>query len=169
MLNQCDYDPRELSGQPIGMFHCPKCSEMVVAGLPHPPPDMDSDGDLCISLYCGHRREYHTPKCAFSACTCEAFEEAPTAEEADAYLRGLGVIKKCEVCGQDASLTNDFVTHLMKRYTALHAAAEQMRDALELAQKVCHERFCDRHPMGQSEVCKVASDALTPVRFKQEA
>jgi len=32
----CQYDPRELIGQPIGMFHCPLCLEVVVAGLPHP-------------------------------------------------------------------------------------------------------------------------------------
>jgi hypothetical protein len=23
---------------PIGMFHCPECGEMVLAGLPHTPP-----------------------------------------------------------------------------------------------------------------------------------
>jgi hypothetical protein len=32
----CAYDPRPLLGQPIGMFHCPECGEMVLAGLPHP-------------------------------------------------------------------------------------------------------------------------------------
>jgi hypothetical protein len=31
----CSHDPRELVGQPIGMYHCPKCGEMVVAGLKH--------------------------------------------------------------------------------------------------------------------------------------
>jgi hypothetical protein len=38
---QCAYDPRELAGQPIGMFHCPSCGDMVLAGLPHPPPDLN--------------------------------------------------------------------------------------------------------------------------------
>lgn len=33
---KCIYDPREMSGLPIGMFHCPECGEMVIAGLPHP-------------------------------------------------------------------------------------------------------------------------------------
>ena len=32
----CTYDPRPLVGEPIGMFHCPGCGRMVVAGLPHP-------------------------------------------------------------------------------------------------------------------------------------
>ncbi len=33
---KCSYDPREMSGQPIGMFHCPECGEMVLAGMIHP-------------------------------------------------------------------------------------------------------------------------------------
>lgn len=41
MDEQCKYDPRELTGQPIGMFHCPSCGDMVLAGLPHPPPDVE--------------------------------------------------------------------------------------------------------------------------------
>jgi hypothetical protein len=26
----------EYIGVPIGMFHCPECGEMVLAGVPHP-------------------------------------------------------------------------------------------------------------------------------------
>lgn len=36
----CSYDPTQLKGQPIGMFHCPECGHMVVAGLEH--QDYDS-------------------------------------------------------------------------------------------------------------------------------
>ena len=36
---QCGHDPRELKGLPIGMYHCPECGEMVIAGLPHYPED----------------------------------------------------------------------------------------------------------------------------------
>lgn len=32
--------------------------------------------------------------------------------------------------------------------------------ALQLLQKHVHDRHCDPHPMGQSELCKVSSDAL---------
>jgi len=32
---KCDFDPKEVHGA-IGMFHCPKCGEMVVAGVSHP-------------------------------------------------------------------------------------------------------------------------------------
>ena len=32
----CTYDPSPLKGVPIGMFHCPECGEMVVAGMEHP-------------------------------------------------------------------------------------------------------------------------------------
>lgn len=31
----CPYDPREMAGLPIGMFHCPMCGEMVIAGMEH--------------------------------------------------------------------------------------------------------------------------------------
>ena len=32
---ECTFDPTVYAGQPIGMFHCPECGEMVLAGLPH--------------------------------------------------------------------------------------------------------------------------------------
>jgi Recombination endonuclease VII len=35
-MNLCPYDPKEMAGKPIGMFHCPLCGIMCVAGLPHP-------------------------------------------------------------------------------------------------------------------------------------
>lgn len=35
-MAKCDYDPTPLLGEPIGMFHCPLCGEMVLAGFPHP-------------------------------------------------------------------------------------------------------------------------------------
>lgn len=33
----CDYDPRTLTGQPVGQFHCPRCGEVQIAGLAHAP------------------------------------------------------------------------------------------------------------------------------------
>jgi len=33
---KCSYDPSKLIGVPMGMFHCPECGEMVLAGYPHP-------------------------------------------------------------------------------------------------------------------------------------
>ncbi len=35
----CAEKPEELIGQPLGMYHCPDCGAMVVAGMHHP--------DLC--------------------------------------------------------------------------------------------------------------------------
>lgn len=32
----CQEKPETLLGSPIGMYHCPDCSAMVVAGFPHP-------------------------------------------------------------------------------------------------------------------------------------
>lgn len=36
MPYQCPHDPRDLAGEPIGMYHCPHCGVMVIAGIPHP-------------------------------------------------------------------------------------------------------------------------------------
>jgi len=32
---KCTFDPKNIT-DPIGMFHCPECGEMVVAGIEHP-------------------------------------------------------------------------------------------------------------------------------------
>ena len=33
---KCSYDPMVFLGEPIGMYHCPECGEMVIAGMEHP-------------------------------------------------------------------------------------------------------------------------------------
>lgn len=33
---KCPHDPREYAGKPIGMYHCPLCGCMCLAGLEHP-------------------------------------------------------------------------------------------------------------------------------------
>lgn len=38
-MTKCTYDPSEFKNQPIGMFHCPECGEMVLAGMSHPEWD----------------------------------------------------------------------------------------------------------------------------------
>ena len=40
----CSHDPRKTTG-PIGMYHCPECGDMVLAGLHHPPSEEDIDWD----------------------------------------------------------------------------------------------------------------------------
>lgn len=32
----CDEKPEKLRGMPLGMYHCPDCGAMVIAGVPHP-------------------------------------------------------------------------------------------------------------------------------------
>lgn len=32
----CTYDPKTAKGAPLGMYHCPLCGEMVLAGAEHP-------------------------------------------------------------------------------------------------------------------------------------
>ena len=35
---KCPHDPRIYEGYPLGMYHCPVCLEMVIAGMEHPDP-----------------------------------------------------------------------------------------------------------------------------------
>lgn len=42
-MSSCPHRPEELKCQPIGMYHCPACGMMVVAGVPHPPAEDDFD------------------------------------------------------------------------------------------------------------------------------
>jgi hypothetical protein len=32
----CAEKPEAMAGQPLGMYHCPDCGAMVMAGIPHP-------------------------------------------------------------------------------------------------------------------------------------
>ena len=35
-MNLCKHDPKQYAGFPIGMYHCPECGQMVLAGMDHP-------------------------------------------------------------------------------------------------------------------------------------
>lgn len=52
-MSKCSYDPKPVTG-PIGMFHCPDCGDMVIAGFEH--PDMD-EVDKRYAEYCDERYE----------------------------------------------------------------------------------------------------------------
>lgn len=39
----CTHEPRTGLGQPIGMYHCPECGEMQVAGMQHIPHSIDCE------------------------------------------------------------------------------------------------------------------------------
>jgi len=44
MKAKCPFNPIIYLNKPIGMFHCPWCGEMILAGIPHinyPPIDWD--------------------------------------------------------------------------------------------------------------------------------
>ena len=50
---KCGYDPKPLLGSPLGMFHCPECGAMQLAGLPHIDdedvfPDFEHSLDACF-------------------------------------------------------------------------------------------------------------------------
>jgi NTP pyrophosphatase (non-canonical NTP hydrolase) len=67
---ECPEDPRRLEGQPIGMYHCPSCGCMVIAGMDHGPHDdgcwLGLDGgslalrDLQAEVRAWQRRPYET-------------------------------------------------------------------------------------------------------------
>lgn len=48
-MTRCTFDPSGLKEVPLGMFHCPDCACMVIAGLPHgacePDCSMADDDD----------------------------------------------------------------------------------------------------------------------------
>ncbi len=49
----CAEEPELLAGAPIGMYHCPDCGAMVVAGFPHPP--------LCLLCASGGHPSFDRP------------------------------------------------------------------------------------------------------------
>jgi hypothetical protein len=53
----CKFDPFPLRGMPIGMFHCPECGGMVLAGMPHPvcPPEVGHTMQDGACIDCGAR------------------------------------------------------------------------------------------------------------------
>jgi len=59
----CNYDPTVVSNlpncaylEPVGMYPCPKCGEMVIAGLPHPAHDDDFDSKRAYQAHLGEDR-----------------------------------------------------------------------------------------------------------------
>jgi rRNA maturation protein Nop10 len=42
-MTKCTHDPTINKDQPIGMYHCPECGQMVMAGMPHIDYEFDID------------------------------------------------------------------------------------------------------------------------------
>lgn len=53
----CKYDPMEMKDAPIGMYHCPECGEMVLAGAPHPDYSLLEDDDEGLRSARRHDKE----------------------------------------------------------------------------------------------------------------
>ncbi len=52
-VKACPHDPMTMMGQPIGMYHCPGCGDMQVAGFPHTKTCID-----CVELPNELKQEY---------------------------------------------------------------------------------------------------------------
>lgn len=52
-MNKCSHNPVETKGA-IGMYHCPVCGDMIVAGFDHPDTDKEI---LAYGKYCDKRYE----------------------------------------------------------------------------------------------------------------
>ena len=52
MANKCPFDPSVYVNVPLGMFHCPGCGEMVIAGMAHPDYSEDDSvpNNVCTGL-----------------------------------------------------------------------------------------------------------------------
>jgi hypothetical protein len=46
----CPHDPVTRLGLAIGMYHCPDCGLMVVAGFPHPAIERDAEGEFQYAI-----------------------------------------------------------------------------------------------------------------------
>lgn len=53
---QCQEDPEKLAGQPIGMYHCPDCGCMVLAGMKHGPHEEDVCQLRIVGTYDGVKK-----------------------------------------------------------------------------------------------------------------
>lgn len=115
----CTYKPELLVGVPLGMFHCPECGEMVVAGLPHHKRDDEQEAiwDKRDELY-------------------DAIlgpDEDITDEQAEAILDTYGITAE--------SLVTDFREHLVK---AILRADGQGKANLEAALKNVDDYIAER-------------------------
>jgi hypothetical protein len=91
---KCSHDPRELKGHPIGMYHCPECGEMVVAGIEHPNYDLIGEGPDLDSC----------PVCKKPNCFNPQIEEVDIGVGIQTLLVGgeckhCGWVAKCPTCG----------------------------------------------------------------------
>ena len=50
--DECPYEPERLKEVPLGMFHCPLCGEMVLAGVAHPRKAAEAHCDKHIVKMC---------------------------------------------------------------------------------------------------------------------
>jgi len=65
----CPHDPKIYKGMPIGMYHCPECGEMVLAGLDHPEPMPEPTSEELRALDDRHdERGRFVCYCGWSSC-----------------------------------------------------------------------------------------------------
>lgn len=59
-MKECPEKPETLVNSGMGMYHCPTCGMMVLAGVPHPI----TDGTVCLA--CGAGKELDPdPDCPY--------------------------------------------------------------------------------------------------------
>ena len=63
----CSHDPMTMLGKPIGMYHCPECEQMVIAGFVHPEHRFDCPRYMWRML--------KMPEPRTAARRCEWFEQ----------------------------------------------------------------------------------------------
>ncbi len=68
-MNQCPFDPSIYNDVPLGMFHCPLCGEMVIAGMPHPDYSNHLE-ELSKMVTCGNCGEITTVDLPYACLEC---------------------------------------------------------------------------------------------------
>jgi len=62
----CNHDPKEMTGKPIGMYHCPECGEMVIAGMEHPDYSLLDEEAEALAM-----KQEHIDTGPHEGCTCK--------------------------------------------------------------------------------------------------
>lgn len=91
---RCTYDPSGLIGVPLGMFHCPECGEVVIAGMPHPDYSLlDEDGPAEFASALGPDEDPFYDPTEAEEDTC------PECRDGKGIVYRDGVMVACPCCG----------------------------------------------------------------------
>ena len=159
MASKCPYDPKDTADQPMGMYHCPLCGNVVVAGMDHSdysllPEDPDPWRGDVVKIKIDYRPRDLTHR-------CQGCGEWMTAPEAASHCRTGGHDAEGnpwpDACGPIDEVPRDDITIWLRDQdeAGCHEAADEL-DAMR-------KRLSDLAEAGTGYSQQVV-DALTKER-----